>query len=129
MNNVNLIGRLGRDPEVRFTGSGKAVANFSIAVDDGYGEKKITSWVPVVAWEKTAELVQQYVVKGSQVAVSGQLRQRNWEDRDGNKRTVLEVIARQIDFLTKVEKKQPSSQSEPREFDTPQAVSDEDIPF
>jgi single-strand DNA-binding protein len=128
LNNVNLIGRLGRDPEVRYTSGGKAVANFSLAVDDGYGEKKTTSWVPIVAWEKTAELAQQYLVKGSQVAVSGQLRQRSYEDRNGTTHNVLEVIARQIDFLSKVEKKQASSQSE-QDFDAPAEVPDEDIPF
>ncbi|SRR6266550_2607734 len=105
MNNVSLIGRLGRDPETRHTGSGKAVTNFSIAVDYGFGEKKTTSWIPVVAWEKTGELAAQYLVKGSQVAVAGRLQERSWQDKEGNKRTVLEVIASQIDFLTKAEKK------------------------
>ena|ERR1700719_1403614 len=120
MNNVSLIGRLGRDPETRFTGGGKSVTNFSIAVDYGFGEKKTTSWIPVTCWEKTAELAQKYLVKGSQVAVSGRLQERSWQDKEGNKRTVLEVIASQIDFLTKAEK-QDRSQSE--------QVPDEDIPF
>jgi single-strand DNA-binding protein len=129
MNSVSLIGRLTRDPEQRYTNGGKAVANFSIAVDDGYGENKTTSFIPIVAWEKTAELAKQYLAKGSQVAVSGQLRQRSYEDRNGNKQTVTEIVARQLDFLTKAEKK-ARSQSEPGEFDEPaRQVSDEDIPF
>jgi single-strand DNA-binding protein len=122
MNSVALIGRLGRDPETRYTTGGKAVTNFSIAVDYGFGDKKTTSWIPVVAWEKTAELAQQYLGKGSQVAVTGRLQERSWQDKEGNKRTVLEVIAIGLDFLTKVEKKN-SSQSEQPE------IPDEDIPF
>jgi single-strand DNA-binding protein len=122
VNNVSLIGRLGRDPETRYTSGGKAVTNFSIAVDYGFGDKKTTSWIPVVAWEKTAELAQQYLGKGSQVAVTGRLQERSWQDKEGNKRTVLEVIAIGLDFLTKVEKKN-SSQSEQTE------IPDEDIPF
>jgi single-strand DNA-binding protein len=125
LNNINLIGRLGRDPESRFTGGGKQVVNFSIAVDYGFGEKKTTSWIPITCWEKTAELAAKYLVKGSQVAVSGRLQERSWQDKEGNKRTVLEVIVNQLDFISKAEKR---SQSEQNEFDGPQ-VADEDIPF
>jgi len=118
MNTVSLIGRLGRDPEIRHTGAGKTVANFSIAVDYGFGDKKTTSWIPIVVWEKTAELVQTYCKKGSQVAVEGRLQERSWQDKEGNKRTVLEVIANRLDFLTRAEK---SSQREPGDdsFDGP----------
>lgn len=124
MNQIALIGRLGQDPQTRHTGSGKAVANFNLAVDDGFGERKKTYWIPIVCWEKTAELAQQYLVKGSQVAVVGKLSQRSYEDKDGNNRTVFEVVAAQLDFLTKAEKRSQSEQS----FDAPQ-VADEDIPF
>jgi len=124
MNTWSGIGRLGRDPEVRNTGSGKSVTNFAIAVDYGFGERKQTSWIPIVAWEKTAELAAQYLVKGSQVAVEGRLQQRTWEDKNGNKQSVLEVVANRLDFLTKAEKRQP--QAEPAYEPT---VSDEDIPF
>jgi single-strand DNA-binding protein len=123
MNTWSGIGRLGRDPEVRNTGSGKSVTNFAIAVDYGFGERKQTSWIPIVAWEKTAELAAQYLVKGSQVAVEGRLQQRTWEDKNGNKQSVLEVVANRLDFLTKAEKRQP--QAEP-EYEAP---ADEDIPF
>lgn len=122
MNSVNLIGRLGQDPTSRHTGSGKTVTNFSIAVDDGFGERKTTSWITIVAWEKTAELAAQYLKKGSQVAVEGRLAQRSWADKDGVKHTVCEVIANRLDFLSKAER---SSQSE----QTPVEVADEDIPF
>jgi single-strand DNA-binding protein len=123
VNTVSLIGRLGKDPEVRNTGSGKSVTNFAIAVDYGFGERKQTSWIPIVAWEKTAELAAQYLVKGSQVAVEGRLQQRTWEDKNGNKQSVLEVVANRLDFLTKAEKRQP--QAEPA-YEPP---ADEDIPF
>ena len=122
MNSVSLIGRLGKDPEVRNTTSGKTVANFTIAVDFGYGDRKTTSWIPVQAWEKTAEIVQKYTAKGSQVAVTGRLQQRSWEDRDGNTRSVLEVVADKVDLLSKVERS--TSQSE---FD--ETPSDDDPPF
>ena len=123
MNSCNLIGRLGRDPETRYTAGGKAVTNFTVAVDDGFGENKTTSWITVVAWEKTAELAQQYLAKGSQVAVEGRLKQRTWNDKEGAKHTVLEVVANRLDFLTKIEKR-ASSQSEP----APE-ISDEDTSF
>ncbi len=123
MNSVSLVGRVGQDPTLRSTSSGKSVANFSIAVDEGYGDRKVTYWIPIVAWDKTADLVGQYVSKGSQVAVEGRLTQRSFEDRDGNKRTVIEVVANRLDFLTRSEtKKQARSQNEPE-------VLDDDIPF
>jgi len=128
VNSISITGRLGRDPEQRFTSGGKAVANFSIAVDYGFGDKKITSWIPVVCWEKTAELAQQYLAKGSQVGVEGRLQSRSYEDRNGNKNTVLEVIASRLEFFSKAEKKN-SSQSE-QDFDGPAPeIADEDIPF
>ena len=123
MNNVSLIGRLGKDPEVRTTSSGKSVANFTLAVDYGYGDRKTTSWIPVQVWEKTAELAAKFLAKGSQVAVEGRLQQRSWEDRDGNTRSVLEVVADRLDFLTKAAKS--TSQSE---FDDSPS-DDSDVPF
>ena len=123
MNNVSLIGRLGKDPEVRNTSSGKTVANFTLAVDYGFGDRKTTSWIPVHVWEKTAELAGKFLAKGSQVAVEGRLQQRSWEDRDGNTRSVLEVVGDRLDFLTKATKS--TSQSE---FDSPNQ-QDDDPPF
>lgn len=123
MNSVSLIGRLGQNPQVRTTGGGKKVVNFSVAVDYGYGDKKITSWIPVVVWDKTAELAEKYLSKGSQVAVSGRLQQRSWEDHDGNKHTVIEVFAAQLDFLSKSER--PNSNAD-RDFDSP---NEDEAPF
>jgi single-strand DNA-binding protein len=120
VNSISLIGRLGQDPQTRHTSGGKSVTNFNLAVDDGFGERKKTYWIPIVCWEKTAELAQQYLVKGSQVAVAGRLTQRSYEDKEGNNRTVIEVQAAQIDFLTKAEKRSQSEQP---------VIADEDIPF
>jgi single-strand DNA-binding protein len=125
VNSVSLIGRLGRDPESRFTSGGKAVTNFSIAVDDGFGEQKQTYWFPIVAWGKTAEAAGKYLKKGSQVAVEGRLQIRSWDDKEGNKRTVTEIVANRLDFLTKAEGRSQSEQN----FDAEPRIADEDIPF
>lgn len=122
MNSVALIGRLGKAPESRSTGSGKKVANFSIAVDHGYGDKKTTHWIDVVAWEKTAEAAVNYLEKGSRVAVKGRLQQRSWQDRDGNTRNKLEVVAEELTFLSDISSRKPQNS----EFDQPQT---EEPPF
>lgn len=98
MNVISIIGRLGKDPVVRQTSSGKSVANFSIAVDDGYGDNKKTFWFNVVAWEKSAEFAQKYFFKGSKIAITGRLPQRKWEDKEGNTRESIEIVAQQFDF-------------------------------
>ena len=95
---VILLGRLGADPEVRFTASGLAVANFRIAVDDGYGDKKRTDWHRCVAWKKTAETLGQHATKGSQVLVEGRLQNREWQDKDGQKRQTTEVVVDRFTF-------------------------------
>ncbi len=104
LNKVQIIGNLGRDPEMRFTPNGRSVANFNVACNRRYttgdGEQRDdTEWVRVVCWERLAELAGQYLSKGSQVYVEGRLQTREWEDRDGNRRWTTEVIAREIQFL------------------------------
>ena len=83
INQCNFIGRLGRDPEIRYTQSGKAVASFSLACSEKRGGEESTEWVNIVAWEKLAEICGQYLVKGSLVFISGKLQTRKWQDRDG----------------------------------------------
>lgn len=95
-NQVTLIGRLTRDVELRTTGTGKSVASFSLAVDRFTGDE--ADFFDCVAWEKTADLLQQYTGKGSKILVSGSLQYRTWE-QDGNKRSKVEVVARDIMFL------------------------------
>lgn len=97
MNSVSIIGRLGRDPELRHTQSGKPVCGLRVAVDDGKDRPPV--WLSVSAWGKTAELCNQYLTKGRQVAVEGRLTVREWADRDGNKRTSTEVTAHRVHFL------------------------------
>ena len=103
MNKVVLIGRLTRDPELRYTsGSNAAVCNFTIAVDRGFtgqsGERE-ADFIPIVVWNKQAENVKNYLSKGSQVAVEGRMQVRNYDDQNGQKRYVTEVIANNVEFL------------------------------
>lgn len=100
LNEVSLIGRLGRDPEMRFTQSGAGVCNFSIATTDyaKAGEKPATTWHNVVAWAKTAELCTEYLHKGSLVYVRGRIHNREWE-KNGEKRVTTEIVAERVQFL------------------------------
>lgn len=98
MNSLNIIGRLGQDPELRYTPDGKAVAKMSVAVDKGRGKE--ADWFTIVAWDKTAELVSQHLRKGDKVGVSGAIHQRSYETDDGQTRRVWEVAANRVDFLS-----------------------------
>lgn len=104
VNKVILIGRLGRDPEVKFTQSGSAVCNFSMATDESWkdksGEKQSkTEWHNIVVWGKLAEICGQYLTKGKQVYVSGRIQTREWDDKDGNKRKTTEIVASEMTML------------------------------
>ena len=122
MNKIFEIGRLTRDPEVRYTQSGKAVCTFSIAVDDGYGENKKAYFFPVVVWNKSAEACGKSLVKGSKVAVTGKLTSRQYENNEAKKVTVSEIVADAFDGVEFLDKKQGGSQS--NEID-----ETEEIPF
>lgn len=104
MNRVILMGRLARDPEVRYTQSGKAVATFTIAVDrrgrrSADGQQPTADFIPVVAWDKLAELCGNYLVKGRQVLVEGRMQVRSYDAQDGSKRYVTEVIVENMEFV------------------------------
>lgn len=99
MNKVILVGRLTRDPEVRYTQTGKAVASFSIAVDSGFGENKRADFIPIVVWDKLAEVCGNNLTKGRRVLVEGRLQIRDYQDKDGQKRRASEIIAQNIEFL------------------------------
>lgn len=104
VNKVILIGRLGQDPKLRYTGSGTAVCNLSIATDDSYTDNdgelvERTEWHSVVCWAGLAETVEEYLETGSQVYVEGRLQTREWTDNDGNTRYSTEVVARTVQFL------------------------------
>lgn len=97
-NEVRLEGRITVEPELRYTTSGKPVANFSLAVRREWDGKGEADFLPVVAWNKTAEAIAQYVVKGQQLTVSGRMQSRSYETQDGAKRIVIEVVAREVKF-------------------------------
>ena len=99
INQVILMGRLTRDPEVRTTTTGKTIASFSLAVDRG-GQDDATDFFEVTAWEKLGELVNQYLSKGRRCLVQGRLRQDSWDDKEtGKKRSKVEVVATDVTFL------------------------------
>ena len=102
LNHIAIMGRLGRDPELRHTQSGTPVASFSLAVDRDFKDKntgeRTTDWVDVVAWRSTGEFVSKYLAKGRMVVVEGRLQMRDWTDKEGNKRRSAEVVASSVYF-------------------------------
>lgn len=122
LNKIVTIGNLTRDPEVRYTASGKAVCTFSIAVNDGYGENKKAYFFPVVVWGKTAETCGNSLHKGSKVAVTGKLTSRQYDNKEGKKVTVVEIVADAFEGVEFLDKRQGGSQS--NEIDMT-----EEIPF
>jgi len=104
VNKVILIGNLGRDPELRYTQSGQAVANFTLATTETWnkkegGREERTEWHRIVAWGRTAELCAQYLSKGRTVYVEGRLQTREWENREGQKQKTTEIVALSVQFL------------------------------
>ena len=135
-NRIILIGRLTRDPELRYVPSGAPVASFTLAVDRPFQNQqgnRETDFIDVVAWRKTAEQVSQYLTKGRMVAVEGRLQIRSYETQDGQKRKVAEVVADGVRFLDRA--KPGASTGEPAPAaasvgdDTAQGGPDEDVPF
>ena len=102
LNHITIMGRLVRDPELRRTGSGIAVASFTVAVDRDFGGRdggeKETDFIDCVAWRQTGEFVSKYFTKGRMIVVSGRLQIRSWTDKDGNKRRTAEVVADNVYF-------------------------------
>lgn len=126
LNHIVLMGRLTRDPELRRTPSGTAVASFTLAVDRDFasresGEKE-TDFIDIVAWKHTAEFVSKYFSKGQMAAVSGRLQIRDWTDKDGGKRRSAEVVADNVYFA---DSKKLQIHSEYQELDD----DDSDFPF
>lgn len=105
VNKVILLGRLGQDPELKYTPSGSAVCNFSVATSEAWTDKNSgqknerTEWHRVVVWGKLAELCNQYLSKGRQAFVEGKLQTRSWDDKDGNKRYTTEILANTVQFI------------------------------
>lgn len=118
--NIQIIGRLGRNPEMRYTPDGKPVTSFSVAVDDGFGENKTTIWFKVSVWEKQAESANTYLTKGSLVFVEGRLQHDNgsprvW-DKDGKHGASFEITAKNIKFLSPKSQEQGESTAQQEEI-------------
>jgi single-strand DNA-binding protein len=132
-NRIILIGRLTRDPELRYVPSGAPVASFTLAVDrpfrDQQGNRE-TDFIDIVAWRKLAEQVSQYMSKGRMVAVEGRLQIRSYETQDGQKRKVSEVVADGIRFLDRGKTAPGAEAPAPaQEVAAPSGTEDEDVPF
>lgn len=129
LNHIVIMGRLGKDPELRRTKSGVAVATFNVAVDRDFKDKatgqRATDWITCVAWRSTAEFVEKYFAKGSQVLVAGRLQMRDWTYKDGNKRISAEVQAENVYFAGA---KTEGGQRELPEFEV-MDDDDPDLPF
>ena len=110
INSVVLSGRLTAAPELKTTPNGVSVCSFDIAVDSGYGENKQTNFIKIIAWRGTAEFVTKYFNKGSMIGVEGSIQTRKYTDKNGNNRTMFEVVANNVHFL---ESKKTETQADP----------------
>ncbi len=136
VNKVILIGNLGADPELRYTPNGVAVATFNLATNERWPDKdgnfqEHTEWHRVVAWRKQAEIVGEYLKKGSQVYVEGKLRTRSWEDQNGVKRYQTEIIVQNLQMLGRRGEAEPPAAEPPANdvgFEAPQEDAS-DLPF
>ncbi|MGA2260135.1 MAG: single-stranded DNA-binding protein [Acidobacteriota bacterium] len=148
LNKVMLIGRLGKDPEIRFTPDGSPVANFSLATSELWTDKsgtrqERTEWHNIVAWSKLADLSKRYLAKGRQVYIEGRIRTREWDDKDGNKRRTTEIVANQMVLLGSRPEGMESNAPPPMQRSAPAVepglsqasgladveITDDDIPF
>ena len=136
LNRIIIMGRLTKDPELRHTGSGTAVASFTLAVERDFKDKssgqKVTDFIDVVAWRNTGEFVSNYFTKGRQAVVEGRLQMRDWQDRDGNKRRTAEVVADNVYFADSARREETSVV--PKSLVAPPVMSemaddDDDLPF
>ena len=128
LNKVMIIGNLGRDPEMRYTPSGRPVTTFSVATSRSWntseGEKRVeTEWFNVVAWSSLAEICKQHLTKGQQVYIEGRLQTRHWDDAEGNKHTSVEIVANEMIILGE---RRDASESTASEADT---VEEDEFPF
>lgn len=134
LNKAILMGRLTRDPELKFTQQGTPVVSFNIAVDRNYsgqGGEKQTDFIPVTAWRKTAEFISQWFTKGQMIVVFGSVQSRNWEDKNGNKRTSIEVLADEVQFGESKKNRESGGQNNYQPHTDFDEISDDDgeVPF
>ena len=134
LNKVLLIGRLGKNPEIRYTPDGLAIANFSLATDEGYKGKdgnyqSNTEWHRIVAFGKLAEICGEYLTKGKQVYIEGRIQTRSWNDQNGDKKYSTEIIANNLIMLDSRQDSAPNISSSNKNSNTTTEKSDDDIPF
>ena len=135
INKVILMGRLTKDPELRYTNNKTPVCSFTIAVNNGYGEKQQTDFINCVAWNKTAEFVTKYFAKGKMIIVIGRIATRSWETQDGKRAYATEVVAKEVSFgesKTSPQLNTPQTAAQPPMQDddfTPLDEEDDDLPF
>lgn len=135
VNKVILIGNVGKDPDVKFTPGGQAVANFTIACNEQWkdkaGEKQErVEWIRIVAWGKLAELCGQYLQKGRQVYIEGKMQTREWTDKENVKKWTTEVVAKEVTFLGKGEgRAEPAGAPAPDSAPGNPGPGEDDIPF
>ncbi|MBI5893469.1 MAG: single-stranded DNA-binding protein [Deltaproteobacteria bacterium] len=135
LNKVMLIGNLGADPEVKYTPSGTAVTNFRIATSEKWKDKEgkvqdRVEWHRIVTFGKLAEICGEYLVKGKQVYIEGRIQTRSWDDKDGNKKYMTEVVANTMQMLGSADNKQKGQAVEEAGFSQESAPAvDEDVPF
>jgi single-strand DNA-binding protein len=133
LNKVILIGRLGRNPDIHATQSGKKCASFSIAtsetwVQNGNKEEK-TEWHRIVAWDKLADLSEKYLKKGINIYIEGKLQTKKYKDKNGNDCSVTETIANQFCFIESLKKEDSQHQIETEQYTSPDRPMNDDIPF
>ena len=134
LNKVMVIGHLGKDPEMRYTPSGRPVTTFSMAVSRSWntadGERRTeTEWFNIVAWGNLAEICKQYLNKGQQVYIEGRLQTRRWEDKEGQKHTSVEVVASEMMMLGDRRDNSKSSQESDQEEDQEPIADEDEFPF
>ena len=137
LNCVTLMGRLVADPELRTTTSGKSVATFCLAVDRSFakaGEQRQADFINIVAWENQANFISRYFGKGSMIAIQGSIQTRSYEDKNGNKRTAFEVIAREVSFCGDKKESNPAQTTATPNLnvavdDYEEIDTDDDLPF
>ncbi len=132
LNKVLLIGRLGGDPELRYTADGTPVATFNVATSESYKDRsgikqEKTEWHRVVAWRKLAEISGEYLKKGKLVFIEGKIQSRDYEGRDGVKRKMFEIVASDMRMLSTAGQNQGQTQDERRSFGSPRAPVEDDF--
>lgn len=128
INKVILLGRAGKDPETRYTADGKAVTNLSLATSYGKGDSEKTEWHRCTAWEKTAEVIAEYVRKGNRLYVEGELQTKKWKDKDGQDRYTTEVKVFKVELIDRNDNSAQQTETLPKVSGSIEDM-DNDIPF